>query len=383
MRFWFLGSILSFSFFLLLAGCQSVSNKNRNASCDTTSLLSDNKATLSTKYLYKNLYQLSSKAILFGQQNATANGVGWKNEDLRSDVFDVCGSYPALYGWNITPIDSLTNSDTILYDRLKFWIKSAFSRGGTNVITWEPSFPGSNSNIYNKPFSINDILPNGKYNNLYNNQLDFIANFFFDLKDKNGDFIPVFFRPFPNCNTPWFWWGNKAIDSQDFVNLWRYTVTYLRDKKNIHNLIYIFSPYRFISKENYLERFPGTEYVDVLGVNDYYDFSSLETVPAGISQLQIIAQLAQSMNKICALTETGLKGLAVKDWWTKNVLYPIKNDSLAKRISWIMTWQNTSATNFYVPYPGHASVSNFIQFESDSFTYFQDDLPDLYSNKHQ
>jgi mannan endo-1,4-beta-mannosidase len=63
--------------------------------------------------------------------------------------------------------------------------------------------------------------------------------------------------------------------------LWQFTVHYLRDTKKLHNLIYVFSPDR--SRWNlddapvdYLYAYPGDDYVDVLGIDNYRDVGSTE-----------------------------------------------------------------------------------------------------------
>ncbi|MEJ0082476.1 MAG: hypothetical protein WDM78_16330 [Puia sp.] len=50
---------------------------------------SDPKATAETKALYKNLYGLIGKNILFGHQDDPCYGVGWKYIAGRSDIRDV------------------------------------------------------------------------------------------------------------------------------------------------------------------------------------------------------------------------------------------------------------------------------------------------------
>ena len=44
---------------------------------------------------------------------------------------------------------------------------------------------------------------------------------------------------------------------------------YLRDEKGLHNLLFAYSTDVFTEEENYLEHYPGHEYVDVLGYDDY------------------------------------------------------------------------------------------------------------------
>jgi mannan endo-1,4-beta-mannosidase len=64
-------------------------------------LPSDPKATPETVSLYRNLLKLQKEGMMFGHQDALAYGIGWVYEEGRSDVKDVAGDYPAVYGWEL------------------------------------------------------------------------------------------------------------------------------------------------------------------------------------------------------------------------------------------------------------------------------------------
>src|ERR1700751_189580 len=65
----------------------------------------DPQATAETKALYKNLYHLIGQHILFGHQDDPCYGVGWKYIPERSDIRDVAGEYPAVYGFDLGRIE--------------------------------------------------------------------------------------------------------------------------------------------------------------------------------------------------------------------------------------------------------------------------------------
>jgi mannan endo-1,4-beta-mannosidase len=339
----------------------------------------DSCATRETKLLYFNLKNLIGKGIMFGHQDATAYGMGWKNEELRSDVNDVCGNFPAVYGWDISGIGTPYNIDSVPFERMRMWIKSAYERGGINTISWHLENLVTGTNAWDTVPAVKEILPNGSKNAIFNKKLDLAADFFLSLKSKDGTLIPILFRPFHEHTGSWFWWGARFCTPDEYKQLFRYTVTYLRDKKKVHNLIYVYSPDVFRTEENYLERFPGVQYVDVLGFDDYFDFQTRATVDKGIAQLRIIVNLANKMNKIAALTETGINGVPDSTWWTDCLLNPIKNDSIARNISWFLVWRNANQKQFFAPYPGQVSAANFIKFENDPYTIFENNLPKMYS----
>src|SRR4051812_44133297 len=63
-----------------------------------TELPADKMATRETVNLYRNLKRVLNKGIMFGHQDDLAYGVGWKYIPGKSDVKEVTGDYPAVYG---------------------------------------------------------------------------------------------------------------------------------------------------------------------------------------------------------------------------------------------------------------------------------------------
>src|SRR5262245_53458956 len=92
----------------------------------------DKNATRQTIALYKNLRKVQEKGIMFGHQDDLAYGVGWKYEDGRSDIKDVIGDYPAVYGWELGRIetDQPQNLDGVPFNKMKEYIKTDHERGG-------------------------------------------------------------------------------------------------------------------------------------------------------------------------------------------------------------------------------------------------------------
>lgn len=339
----------------------------------------DTAATYETKALFYNLKKLMGRGIMFGHEDATSYGMGWRNAELRSDVKEVCGKFPAIYGWDIWGLGTPYNIDSVPFDRMVQWIKIAYKRGGVHTVSWHLANPVTQTHAWDTSVhAVKEILPGGKYHEVYNQMLDRVADFFLNLKTDDGTYIPVIFRPFHEHNGSWFWWGARFCTPDEYKALFRYTVTYLRDKRQVHNLLYAYSPDIFRKEEVYLERFPGEEYVDVLGFDNYWDFQNPATIEKGIEQLRIVVKLAERMGKVAALTEAGYNTIPDPQWWTKSLLYPIKNDSIARKIAWILVWRNYNQTHFFAPYPGHPSAADFIEFEKDPYTLFESDLPPMY-----
>jgi mannan endo-1,4-beta-mannosidase len=201
------------------------------------------------------------------------------------------------------------------------------------------------------------------------------------LVDSSGKPIPIIFRPYHEFDGSWFWWGKRFCTANEFKALWKETVTYLRDKKKVRNFLYAFSPDRnFKTKEDYIERYPGDEYVDILGFDDYWDFT-----PDGDGlgwvrkKLIVISELAKEKNKIAALTETCLESIPNPVWWSDRLMKVINADSV--NIAFAMVWRNANTTHHYAPYKGDYSADDFFNFSKSENILFNSTLPDLYKKK--
>lgn len=344
----------------------------------STTNLANKLSTKETKILYYNLKEQTAEKFLFGHQDATGYGVGWDNDDDRSDVKSVCGSYPALAGWGLRGIAKGETDDRAVYRVKKF-----YRMGAVNAFEWHMDNPlggdfyWDNRSSDQKP--VPTLLPNGEKHDFYKSQLKNLANFFRSLKGDQGESIPVIFRPFHEHTGDWFWWGKAHCSINEYKELWQFTVEFLRDSLHIHNVIYAYSPDRFSSREEYLERYPGDGYIDILGFDDYWNLQNSSGKNNFINELEIVGQLSTEKNKICALTETGLEGITDNTWFTQLLLDPILTNSDTKKIAFAMVWRNANNEHHYAPYPGHTSVADFINFYNNPATIFVDDnLPELY-----
>ncbi|HEY4935776.1 MAG TPA: glycosyl hydrolase [Puia sp.] len=339
---------------------------------------SDKLATLETNSLYKNLYQLIGKNILLGHQDDPCYGVGWKYIAGRSDIRDVTGQYPALYGFDLGRIELglAYNLDSVPFEKTRLFIREAYERGGVITLSWHLNNPLTGKTAWdNKPGAVASILPGGEKNALYTIWLDRVADFLGSLKGKNGESIPIILRLFHELNGGWFWWGKDQCSPDEMKQLWRYTIHYLRNEKNIHNLLYAFNTDKFNSGAEYVERYPGDDLIDILGF-DIYQAGALRENAAFTGffnkDLDMIDSIALSHHKIPALTEFGYNGVPDSTWWTK-VFFPTIT---SHKIVYALAWRNAGIkrggnSEYYVPYPGSASASDFKKMSVSGIILFE------------
>lgn len=233
------------------------------------------------------------------------------------------------------------------------------------------------------------IVPKGDLNDVYTGYLDLIADFALKL-EKAG--VPVIYRPLHEHNGFWFYWGKKHCTEEEFLDLYRYTVKYLRDIKHVHNFLYAISPNGpFHTKEAYLDRYPGDSYVDIMGVDTYDDNPPGHTKKDPwfkdfADTLKVVNDAALIHNKIPAVTEVGIRdggSLAVSN--NKNKIWFSEISKMVGKTSmpYFMVWSNFEREphNFFEPYMvnnkrGHEMINNFIDYYNEKNSVFADGITD-------
>lgn len=338
--------------------------------------LVDKKATPETVALHEQLKQISKNGFAIGHQDATAYGVNWRYKDSLkaywSDIKDVTGDYPAVYGFDLGHIElgSPHNLDTVSFSLMRDLIRKANAKGGIVTLSWHLDNPTTNGSSWDTSKSVRNILKGGSNREKYELWVSRLADFLNSLEDFNGRKIPIIFRPFHEMNGSWFWWGAGSSTPDEYKALWVETLSLLINKHDIHHLIYAYSP-NTVNSDNEFNRFyPGDRYVDILGV-DIYNHNGDETFIKDVTEnLSILKKLAGEKNKIFALTETGNIKKPTADWWTK-VLYPSVKDS---GITWLLLWRNAYPNHYFAPYPGVISEQDFVLFKSFKDTLFLNEI---------
>ena len=350
--------------------------------CVNAQKLVDPLASKETKNLFFNLMKLKNKGIMFGHQDDLAYGVGWKYVPGKSDVKEVTGDYPAVYGFELgrLELDHKVNIDSVPFDSMRNYIRTIYKRGGVITLSWHLNNPLTGKTAWDSaPGTVASILPGGEKNDLYKSWLDKVADFITNLKDENSVPIPVILRLYHELNGNWFWWGGNHCTPEEFKQLWQFTISYLRDTKNIHQCLYAYNTDRFNSKEDYLLKYPGDKWVDVIG----FDIYQREGGATGNAQfvkdmdhmLTMLENIAAEKKKIPALTEFGYAQVPDSTWWT-NVFYKALSHH---KISYALAWRNAGFNkagdaDFYVPYKGQISEKDFKKFSNQPGILFQKNL---------
>ena len=324
---------------------------------------------------------VDSGNYIFGHADDTAYGHTWEYEKGRSDVKEVAGDYPGLINWDLgmLELDSANNLDGVPFTYMADEIRNQHSRGGINSISWHLRNPvtGGNSWDVSDVSTVAEIVKDStESNGTMISWLGKAAVFIGNLRDSTGNRIPVLFRPWHEHTGNWFWWGAGNSTPEDYKKLWTMTRKVF-DEKGIDNVVWVYSPDKIPGEAEYLERYPGDEYVDVMGI-DIYQFGAedgVETFKENVkSGLETAAKVAKDHGKILAFTETGLESLPVNNWYSEVLMPAVAPYPIAFVCVWRNAWEERKPEHFYAPYPGHPSSDSFIEFYNNPKTLFAKDL---------
>ena len=295
-------------------------------------------------------------------------GYGWSREGTP-DVFAVCGKNPGIVGFDFQRVLD-GGPDTFNFYLEK--VKNVYDRGGIVTFSWHMRHPISGGDSLDNDRVIEKILPRGQHHQRFKTVLDQFAVFVKQAIGSDGKKIPIIFRPYHEHTGSWFWWRAKR-DGDNFIKLWRFTVDHFKNHHRIHNLLYAYSPAKFHRRiRRYFVGYPGDHYVDIFGL-DYYS----EHMNDFADELGDVAEEARKRHKIVALTETGEEGIRFQNYWTHHFLNVFKNNRRLRDVAYVVFWRNAAEReeHYFVPYPGHVSVPNFLAMAQDRYSIFQEDFP--------
>ncbi|TRX41283.1 glycoside hydrolase family 26 protein [Flavobacterium restrictum] len=353
----------------------------------------DPAATTETVALFYNLKKLAKTKFAIGQQAAYSGF--YKDATGLSDIKKTTGFDPALMGSDFMFITDKNNngqSNNWFYQQEKKTLddaKLAYSNGMINTFCWHLREPNKEDSFYaadlteeQKATAFKSILPGGTNHAWYKTKLDKVASVVSNLKGANGELIPIIFRPFHEFDGSWFWWGASFCSAEDYKAVYQFTVTYLRDTKGVHNILYAFSPDNsYTTSANYLSRYPGDAYIDVLGMDNYGDLNNQGQAGSdrANAKLKMVSDLAKTKVKIAAMTETGYEVTATKTavsgWFSTYLYNALTANSI--EISYVMFWNN-GGNNYYVPTPTAANAQDFKDFATKTKSALVNTLPSMY-----
>lgn len=237
-------------------------------------------ATQKTRDVLRYIYNAKDEGLISGQHNYAQTWISDNDLGIKASrfIYEKTGKWPGLWGSDFTFTDPNYTIEQLQAGRQKM-INRALEMAAANsliTLTYHMVNPKYEENAgWEK---VREDLTEAEYLDvitpgtvLYNNwkrNMDRIIPFLKELENNN---VAVVWRPYHEMNGI-FWWGRGTGSPKYFKQLWINTYNYMVNSHGVNNLIWFWSPNHFTSAkyQNPTDRFPGLDYVDMLGVDDYY-----------------------------------------------------------------------------------------------------------------
>ncbi len=326
---------------------------------------------------------------------------------MPSDIQALTGQLPALVGYELSNVDkgAMTMFDAAAFRRgrgaLRERILAQHKRGALVSLAWHLRCPKKDPNAADvfggedcaSDYALEELLQRksdgteGAHFKQWRAMLDELAELLFSLKDEQGQLIPVQIRPFHEFTGSWFWWGRGNLPAT-YATAFREMVTYLREGRGLHNVLWVFCPAAPSDDDDYVAFYPGDAYVDVIAF-DRYDFGQTTLLGASrfadgyTDDLRAVSDFARAHHKVAAVAEVGTeltrKGFADPTWFTRTMLAPLQRSG--RGFAYVGIWRNAPWEK-YVPEPHDGAIADDFKRMSSDQAVLVGGKHDLYTPLH-
>ena len=302
-------------------------------------------ASVEARNVYGFLLEQNGKKTLSGVQSSHSH----KN-DFIDAVYNHTGRHPALAGYDFLFLQYSPTPDGWSWVQNYNDIsapKEQWAANGLVNYMWHWNVPNSEAawkagvenydfNGYafycdQTSFDIREALKEGTWqHDFIMKDIEEVAGYLQLLENEN---IPVIWRPLHEAagnytlygpNGAWFWWGRHG--AEPCKQLWRLMYDQLVNVYGLDNLIWVWTvDVTRGAEDQYLDWYPGDEYVDILGVDIYETNTEAKT-----RQYQALVDLTNG-KKLVTISECG------------NIPDPAKCMDAGNMWSWFMVWCNADS----------------------------------------
>jgi len=348
-----------------------------------TSQVSDN-------YVIQTLERaVENGSCLYAMQDALCYGQNWHPEENElegwsfesCDIKDVTGDYPAIVGFDLGGIElgNKANLDGVNFDFMRNAAITHASRGGIVTFSWHLRNPLTGGDAWDVSSNqvVKSVLDGGECHEMFMDWLGNVADFLNSCRASNGELIPVIFRPWHENTGSWFWWGAALSTQDDYKALWQMTYDFLAKERGLE-MTWAYSPSQTMLKEESLQRYPGDEIIDIIGVDRYAQARAIEVNPLNISGMQedlsFLAAFAKEHSLLLAVTETGQEGQTCPSWWTEELMKGIEGQPVCYVLTWRNAWDPEHPGHWFSSFKGAENEDDFLKFYNSEKTSFINDI---------
>lgn len=171
-----------------------------------------------------------------------------------------------------------------------------------------------------------------------------VASILNELVDDDGKPIPMIIRLWHEMEDDWMWWGRSSVSPKDYKAFFVLTEKSIKQYAQRAQILWGYGPDRHWKESDFFKWYPGDEYVDIIGFDDYSigrDETDFQNV---IKRAQFVSREAEKKGKVAALFETDNK-----DSSTTNIFFRYRLKRLLQtngvRLSLVQLWSTSKISN--------------------------------------
>jgi Beta-mannanase len=125
-----------------------------------------------------------------------------------------------------------------------------------------------------------------------------------EFVDDNEHPIPFIFRLWHEWEDGWMWWGAKYVSADDYKRFFILTEQTVKKYAPNAQILWAYCSDRYVNgEEEYMERYPGDDYVDIIGFDDYAIGQSKEDWTAAVNRAKMVCRIAEKRHLATGLFE--------------------------------------------------------------------------------
>lgn len=197
-------------------------------------------------------------------------------------------------------------------------------------------------------YVVKDILNNRKVDtngitylgDWFDERVQEVADIINELVDENGKPIPIIFRLWHEQGDSWAWWqcgSPNDVSESDYKKFYKLTVDKIRSKCPTAQILWGYGPNRAdVTYLDYLKFYPGDDYVDIMGYDDYWIGYISKSAYSGdddtcyktaLEKARIVSLFASYYGKVAAIFETDNEDDATLSRYYSDFVQPMLKDS--------------------------------------------------------
>ncbi len=248
------------------------------------------------------------------------------------DLNSLTGKYVGLAGFDFSTREKnqQSGSDNTPSDsNWRSYAEEHYNNGGLLRFMWHAGNPWNDASAWSSipsGHTLDEIITPG--NSAYDTWMSWLSALADDLQWYEDHDITIIWGPLHESNGGWFWWGTgSGTSNAAYKAVWQHMYDYFTNTRGLHNLLWAYSPNNNSTAATAVNKYPGNDYVDIVGPDKYDN-----------TYTSIYNEFTQSQyGKVFAWGEVGQNTSSID-----NRMYINQIKSTFPKAAYYMQWANNS-----------------------------------------